>query len=97
MIPKEIIDRAPSAELREGQKDEDSLPPYEQLDAALRTYVDNRESVVDATEKFGTDKTIEHVIRLIRRNEYKRRQSPLGPKVSGVAFGRDWRYPITGK
>lgn len=97
VIPKEIIDRAPSAELREGQKDEDSLPPYKQLDAVLRTYVDNRESVVDATENFGTDKTIEHVIRLIRRNEYKRRQSPLGPKVSGIAFGRDWRYPITGK
>ena len=97
VIPKEIIDRAPSAELREGQKDEDSLPPYKQLDAVLRTYVDRRESIVNATAGFATDKTIEHVIRLIRRNEYKRRQSPLGPKVSGIAFGRDWRYPITGK
>ena len=97
VIPKEIIDRAPSAELREGQKDEDSLPPYKQLDAVLRTYVDRRESIVDATAGFATDKTIERVIRLIRRNEYKRRQSPLGPKVSGIAFGRDWRYPITGK
>ena len=97
VIPKEIIDRSPSAELREGQKDEDSLPPYKQLDAVLSAYVDRRESIVNATVGFTTDKTIEHVIRLIRRNEYKRRQSPLGPKVSGVAFGRDWRYPITGK
>lgn len=97
VIPEGIIDRAPSAELREGQKDEDSLPPYAQLDAVLRVYVDNRESIADATVDFATDKAIEHVIRLIRRNEYKRRQSPLGPKVSGIAFGRDWRYPITGK
>lgn len=97
VIPEGIIDRAPSAELREGQKDEDSLPLYAQLDAVLRVYVDNRESIADATVDFATDKAIEHVIRLIRRNEYKRRQSPLGPKVSGIAFGRDWRYPITGK
>ena len=97
VIPEGIVDRAPSAELREGQKDEDSLPPYAQLDAVLRVYVDNRESIADATVDFATDKAIEHVIRLIRRNEYKRRQSPLGPKVSGIAFGRDWRYPITGK
>ena len=97
VIPEGIIDRAPSAELREGQKDEDSLPPYAQLDAVLRVYVDNRESIADATVDFATDKAIEHVIRLIRRNEYNRRQSPLGPKVSGIAFGRDCRYPITGK
>ena len=98
VIPEAIISRAPSAELREGQKDEDSLPAYNQLDAILKAYVDERRTKEQLVAEVGSDtQTNERVIRLVRRNEYKRRQSPLGPKLSGIAFGRDWRYPVTGK
>ena len=97
VIPESIISRAPSAELREGQKDEDSLPSYSQLDTILNAYVDKREPQQLAIEAVSDIQTTERVVRLVRRNEYKRRQSPLGPKLSSMAFGRDWRYPVTGK
>ena len=98
VIPDGIINRAPSAELRKDQKDEDSLPAYERLDAILNAYVDQRMSLSQIQERSGSDRQVnERIVRLIRRNEYKRRQSPLGPKLSGIAFGRDWRYPVTGK
>lgn len=98
VIPEALISRAPSAELREGQKDEDSLPSYDQLDAILNAYVDKRETKQQLATKVGSaSQTNERVVRLVRRNEYKRRQSPLGPKLSGMAFGWDWRYPVTGK
>lgn len=98
VIPKAIISRAPSAELREGQKDEDSLPSYDQLDGVLKAYVDERKPLDQIDNGDDGDVQIRNrVLRLVRRNEYKRRQSPLGPKLSGIAFGRDWRYPITSK
>ena len=98
VIPEEIISRPPTAELREGQKDEESLPPYPVLDAVLKAYVDEGMSLAQTTEAVGCDgAVVERVVRLIRRNEYKRRQSPIGPKLTGLAFGRDWRYPITSK
>lgn len=98
VIPEAIISRAPSAELREGQKDEDSLPSYDQLDAILNAYVDERKNKQQLATEVGSDiQTNERVVRLVRRNEYKRRQSPLGPKLSGMSFGRDWRYPVIGK
>ena len=98
VIPEAIINRAPSAELREGQKDEDSLPSYNTLDAVLKAYVDERKTAREIAAELSIDEeTAERVVRLVRRNEYKRRQSPLGPKLSGLAFGRDWRYPVTGK
>lgn len=98
MIPEGIINRAPSAELRKDQKDEDSLPAYERLDAILNAYVDQRMSLSQIQERSGSDRQVnERIVRLICRNEYKRRQSPLGPKMSGIAFGRDWRYPVTVK
>lgn len=98
VIPEALINRPPSAELREGQLDEASLPKYAVLDAFLKAYVDGRQSLEEAVDKARCDRaTAERIVRLVHRNEYKRRQSPTGPKLSGTAFGRDWRYPMTAK
>lgn len=98
VIPEALINRPPSAELREGQLDEGTLPKYAVLDAVLKAYVDEQRSVKDAAAAAGCDQSVaEHVVRLVHRNEYKRRQSPVGPKLSGRSFGRDWRYPMTTK
>jgi NAD+ synthase (glutamine-hydrolysing) len=95
VIPQRVIDRAPSAELRPGQKDSDSLPPYEVLDAILEAFIEEDLSV-DEIEARGFDRaTVARVLDLVKRNEYKRRQAPPGVRVSRRAFGRDWRYPIT--
>ncbi|MGH8275733.1 MAG: NAD+ synthase [Steroidobacteraceae bacterium] len=94
-IPQRVIERAPSAELREGQKDSDSLPPYEVLDPILEAFIEEDLSV-DEIEARGFDRaTTARVLDLVKRNEYKRRQAPPGVRVSRRAFGRDWRYPIT--
>ena len=96
-IPERIISRPPSAELRADQTDQDSLPPYEVLDAILKRYMENDQSV-DTVVAAGFDRTmVERVARLIRINEYKRRQAPVGIRVSHRSFGKDWRYPITSK
>ena len=96
-IPERIITRPPSAELRADQLDADSLPPYEVLDAILGRYMENDESV-ESIVACGFDRAVvERVARLIRLNEYKRRQSPVGIRVSHRSFGKDWRYPITSK
>ena len=98
VIPEALINRPPSAELREGQLDEASLPKYTVLDAFLKAYVDGRQSLEDAADEAQCDRaTAERIVRLVHRAEYKRRQSPTGPKLSGTAFGRDWRYPMTAK
>jgi NAD+ synthase (glutamine-hydrolysing) len=95
VIPERVIERAPSAELRHEQKDSDSLPPYEVLDAILEAFIEEDLSV-DEIEARGFDRaTIGRVLDLVKRNEYKRRQAPPGVRVSRRAFGRDWRYPIT--
>lgn len=94
-IPDRIITRPPSAELRPDQKDEDSLPPYPVLDDMIRRYVENDETV-EAIVAAGHDlNNVERVVRLIRINEYKRRQAPVGPRLSHRSFGKDWRNPIT--
>ena len=96
-IPEDTITKPPSAELRPGQLDSDSLPPYELLDQIIEEYVakDRGSSEIVAA---GYDKaTVERVIALVDRAEYKRRQYPPGPKVSGRNFGRDWRVPITNR
>ncbi|TLZ15704.1 MAG: NAD+ synthase [Gammaproteobacteria bacterium] len=94
-IPQRVIERAPSAELRPGQKDSDSLPPYEVLDPILEAFIEEDLSV-DEIEARGFDRaTVAKVLDLVKRNEYKRRQAPPGVRVSRRAFGRDWRYPIT--
>ena len=96
-IPDRIITRPPSAELRPDQKDQDSLPPYEVLDAILERYMENDESL-EAIVAAGFDRTVvERVLRLVKLNEYKRRQAPVGIRVTHRSFGKDWRYPITSK
>ena len=94
-IPERIITRPPSAELRPDQKDEDSLPPYPVLDDIVRRYMERDESI-DTVVAAGHDREqVERIARLIRINEYKRRQAPVGPKLSRRNFGKDWRCPIT--
>jgi NAD+ synthase (glutamine-hydrolysing) len=97
VIPERIITRAPSAELRPDQTDQDSLPPYEVLDAILAMYMEEDRSVDDIVAAGFERTTVERVARLIRINEYKRRQSPVGIRITHRAFGRDWRYPITSR
>jgi len=96
-IPERIITRPPSAELRPDQKDQDSLPPYEVLDAIVARYMENDEPI-EAIIEDGYDRAdVDRVTRLIKLNEYKRRQAPVGIRVTRRSFGKDWRYPITSK
>ncbi len=97
VIPERIITRAPSAELRADQTDQDSLPPYDVLDAILARYMEDDQSVDDIVAAGFERTTVERVTRLIKTNEYKRRQAPVGIRITHRAFGRDWRYPITSK
>ena len=95
VIPARVIERPPSAELRHEQKDTDSLPPYEILDPILEAFIEEDLSV-DQIAARGFDRaTVGRILDLVKRSEYKRRQAPPGVRVSGRAFGRDWRYPIT--
>ncbi|HEU5135387.1 MAG TPA: NAD+ synthase [Steroidobacteraceae bacterium] len=95
VIPRRVIDRPPSAELRPDQKDSDSLPPYEVLDPILESFIEDDLSVDEICAKGFERATVVRVLDLVKRNEYKRRQAPPGVRVSRRAFGRDWRYPIT--
>jgi NAD+ synthase (glutamine-hydrolysing) len=97
IIPERIITRPPSAELRADQTDQDSLPPYDVLDAILQGYMVENRSVDQLISDGLPEAAVRQVVRLMRINEYKRRQSPVGIRVSERAFGRDWRYPITSK
>ena len=96
-IPDRIITRPPSAELRPDQKDQDSLPAYEVLDAILERYMENDQSIDEIIAAGFPRADVEKVTRLIRINEYKRRQAPVGIRVTHRSFGKDWRYPITNK
>ena len=96
-IPERIITRPPSAELRPDQKDQDSLPPYEVLDAILERYMENDQSIEDIIAAGFERADVERVTRLIKINEYKRRQAPVGIRVTHRSFGKDWRYPITNR
>lgn len=95
VIPEAVIARPPSAELRENQKDEDSLPPYDVLDAILLRHVDQEQSRADIVAAGFDADTVDRVLRLVRTGEWKRHQSAPGPKVSRRAFGRERRYPIS--
>jgi len=97
IIPRRIITRPPSAELRPNQTDQDSLPPYDVLDAILARYMEDDQSVDEIVAAGFERTTVERVMRLIKVNEYKRRQAPVGIRITHRAFGRDWRYPITSK
>ena len=95
LIPTSSIEKAPSAELRPGQKDADSLPEYALLDRVLAAYIEHAHGRADLLADGFDPATVDTVMRLVDRAEWKRRQYPLGPKVSALAFGRDRRLPIT--
>ncbi len=97
VIPPAVIDRPPTAELRENQKDQDSLPPYDVLDGILLRYVDQEQSRDEIVAAGFAPATVDKVLRLVRISEWKRHQAAPGPKVSRRAFGRERRYPITNK
>jgi NAD+ synthase (glutamine-hydrolysing) len=94
-IPSRVIEREPSAELRPDQKDSDSLPPYDVLDAILEAFIEEDLSVDEIVARGFDRAVVGRVLDMVKRNEYKRRQAPPGVRVSRRAFGRDWRYPIT--
>jgi NAD+ synthase (glutamine-hydrolysing) len=95
VIPERVITRAPSAELRPHQKDSDSLPDYDILDPILEAFIEEDLSVNEIVARGFDREVVIHVLEMVKRNEYKRRQAPPGIRISGRAFGRDWRYPIT--
>ena len=95
VIPGRILTRPPSAELRPDQTDQDSLPSYEVLDGIVECYMEQNQSIADMIAVGYDPESVEKVTRLIKLNEYKRRQAPPGIRITTRAFGRDWRYPIT--
>jgi len=97
IIPGRVIDREPSAELAPNQTDQDSLPSYDELDAILELFIEQRLAVKDIVKQGFNQKTVEHISQLVLNNEYKRRQSAPGPKISKNAFGKERRYPMTSK
>ncbi|MGH3052304.1 MAG: NAD(+) synthase, partial [Gaiellaceae bacterium] len=97
LIPGSVIERAPSAELRSNQRDEDSLPPYTKLDQVLKAYVELDSSREELTTDGFEPEVVERALAMIDRAEYKRRQAPLGVKLRPKAFGRDRRIPITNR
>jgi NAD+ synthetase len=97
VIPQRVIDRAPSAELRANQTDQDTLPPYEVLDAIMEAYVEGDASPREIIDRGFSRADVERVVRFVRGSEYKRRQSPIGIRITPRGFGKDWRFPITNK
>ena len=97
LIPRRVLVKAPTAELRPNQKDSDSLPEYDVLDPILKAYVEDDKEFSEML-KMGFDrKTVERVIRLVDSSEYKRRQAPPGVKITARGLGKDWRFPITNR
>jgi NAD+ synthase (glutamine-hydrolysing) len=97
VIPERTITKPPSAELRPGQKDTDSLPPYEELDPIIELYVEDDLGPDEIVARGHLRATVERVIAMIDRAEYKRRQAAPGVKITPKAFGRDRRMPITNR
>ena len=97
VIPQNIITRAPSAELKPGQTDQDTLPPYEVLDAIIEAYMERDESPRQIIAAGYSEADVRKVVGMLKRNEYKRRQAPVGIRVTQRGFGKDWRYPITSR
>jgi len=95
IIPERVITRAPSAELKPNQTDQDSLPDYALLDAIIVSYMEHNLSAAEIIQQGFNPEEVTKVIKLIKHNEYKRRQAAPGIKISRIAFGKDWRYPIT--
>jgi len=97
VIPRAIIDKPPSAELKEGQMDQDTLPPYEELDPVIKAYVEEDRSRQEMVDMGFDPQVVSQVISFVDRNEYKRRQAPPGVKITPRAFGKDWRLPIVNR
>jgi NAD+ synthase/NAD+ synthase (glutamine-hydrolysing) len=97
VIPENIIVRPPSAELKPDQTDQDSLPPYEILDAIVRAYMEEDRSPREIIAAGLPEADVRRVVRLLRIAEYKRRQAPVGIRITPRGFGKDWRYPITNR
>jgi NAD+ synthetase len=97
VIPQNIITRPPSAELKPGQTDQDSLPPYEVLDAIIEAYMERDESPRQIIAGGVSEADVRKVVGMLKKNEYKRRQAPVGIRVTQRGFGKDWRYPITSR
>ncbi|HEX5091083.1 MAG TPA: NAD+ synthase [Burkholderiales bacterium] len=97
IIPENIITRAPSAELRPGQTDQDSLPPYDVLDGIMEAYMEQNRTPREIVAQGYAPADVRRVVELIRRSEYKRRQAPPGVRITLRGFGKDWRYPITSR
>jgi NAD+ synthetase len=95
VIPERIITRPPSAELKPDQKDQDSLPPYDVLDGIMACYVEKNMSIARIVAAGYAEADVRRVVKLIRIAEYKRRQAPVGVRITDRSFGKDWRYPIT--
>ena len=95
VIPERIITRPPSAELKPDQTDQDSLPPYDVLDAIMACYVEKNMNIAQIVTEGYAEADVLRVVKLIRINEYKRRQAPVGIRITDRSFGKDWRYPIT--
>ncbi|MGZ8263944.1 MAG: NAD+ synthase [Burkholderiales bacterium] len=97
VIPQRVIDRAPSAELKADQRDQDTLPPYPILDAILQAYVHDDMSPLEIVDRGYSRMHVVQVVDLVRAAEYKRRQAPIGVRISRRGFGKDWRYPVTNR
>ena len=98
LIPQSIIDRPPTAELKPDQKDQDTLPPYDILDKIMHSYVEENKCGWEVCKIHGIDKKIvDKIVKMIDFSEYKRRQTPPGPRITPRAFGKDWRLPITNR
>jgi NAD+ synthase/NAD+ synthase (glutamine-hydrolysing) len=97
VIPENILTRAPSAELKPGQTDQDSLPPYEVLDAIIEGYMEHDESPRDLIARGFAEADVRRAVAMLKRSEYKRRQAPVGIRITRRGFGKDWRYPITSR
>ena len=96
-VAERLPPRAPSAELRPDQTDQDSLPPYEVLDAIVSSYMEQNRAPEQIIAQGFAEADVKRVVRLIKINEYKRRQAPVGVRITARAFGKDWRYPITSR
>ena len=97
LIPERILTRAPSAELRANQTDQDTLPPYEVLDPIISEYMENDMSPSQIVARGFSPTDVKRVVEMIHRSEYKRRQAPIGIRITHRGFGKDWRYPITSR
>jgi NAD+ synthase/NAD+ synthase (glutamine-hydrolysing) len=97
VIPERVLTRAPSAELRPNQTDQDSLPPYDVLDAIVSAYMENDLSPAEMVARGLGAESVRRVVEMIHRSEYKRRQAPIGIRITHRGFGKDWRYPITSR